>query len=120
MKAEQMKRRRNVCVIEVEGTLRVPMKCRLSETIAALVRRGERRLLMDLAELQAIDAAGIGELIRAYTMTGAAGGGLRVAHPTRRVHHLLLISGVLDVLTEQNPSSTPDESPCHGCVLGAM
>jgi anti-anti-sigma factor len=120
MKLEQMKRRRNVCVIAVEGTLRIPMKRRLSDTIEALVGRGERRLLMDLTGINAIDAAGIGELIRAYTMTDAAGGGLRVANPTRRVRHLLFISGVWDVLTERNPSSTPDVPPCIGSVFGAF
>jgi anti-anti-sigma factor len=55
--------------------------------------------VLDLARLADIDAAGIGELMRAFQMTNAAGGVLQIARANRRVRHLLQVAGVFAILT---------------------
>jgi anti-anti-sigma factor len=94
-----MKTREDICVLQIQGTLRVPMNSELRDTVAALLHRSQRRLLLDLARLTAIDAAGVGELIHAFTLTNTAGGVLQVARARWHVRHLLDISGVLDKLS---------------------
>ena len=86
-------------VVRVTGALRVPVTRELSEALGSLIRRGERRVLLDLAGLHDIDAAGVGELVRAFNAVRAAGGGLRIAKANRHVRRLLGIAGLYNLLT---------------------
>jgi anti-anti-sigma factor len=88
-----------LATVRVAGTLRAPVRGELSQTLGTLIRRGERRVLLDLADLREIDAAGVGELIRAFNALRAAGGVLRIAHANRHVRRLLHIAGVYRLLT---------------------
>jgi anti-anti-sigma factor len=88
-----------VSIIELEGTLRAPVGPWLSQAVGTRVARGERRILLDLARLTAIDAAGIGELVRALNVATAAGGALRVIQPQARVRRLLQLAGLVGILT---------------------
>jgi anti-anti-sigma factor len=90
---------RSVSVVSVEDPLRFPVNRELRRKVRALLRLGERRLVLDLTQVSWIDAAGIGELVRAYNMTAASDGVLRVAHATARVSQILERVGLLDVLT---------------------
>jgi anti-anti-sigma factor len=86
-------------VLEVEGTLRAPIDMTLRQKVEALLSCGQRRIVLNLARLSDIDAAGIGELMRAYHLTSAVGGVLQIAHAGRRVRQLLEVAGVLSVLS---------------------
>jgi len=86
-------------VLEVGGTLRAPIDGKLRRDVETLLGRGERQILVNLARLSDIDAAGIGELMAAYHETKAVGGDLRIARPTRRIQQLLDVAGVLRILS---------------------
>ena len=49
-------------VVELHGTLRAPADVALRKKVEALLGRGQRQIVLDLAGLCDIDAAGIGEL----------------------------------------------------------
>ena len=85
-------------ILPVAGSLRAPATAKLLRKVDALVGRGERRVVLDLADLSDIDAAGIGELVRAFNAMKAAGGVLQVAHASRHVRKLLQVTGVLVLL----------------------
>jgi anti-anti-sigma factor len=85
-------------VVDVDGDLRAPVNPELRQRVDALLARGERRIVLNLARLSDIDAAGIGELIRARDAAMAAGGVLHIAHANGPVHRLLDIAGVLWLL----------------------
>ena len=85
-------------VLHVESRLRVPVSTDLRHRVRALLRRGNRRILLDLAAVSDLDAAGVGELVRAYNMTVAANGVLRVAHAFGRIRELLARVGLFDLL----------------------
>jgi anti-anti-sigma factor len=87
-------------VLDVEGTLRAPVDTALRERVGALLSRGQRRILLNLARLCDIDAAGIGELMHAYHTANTVGGVLRIAHASGRVRQVLDIAGVLRLLSE--------------------
>ncbi len=89
-------------VLQVEGPLRVPLSAELRFRVQALLLRGERTILLNLARVSAVDAAGLGELVRAYNMTVAARGLLRVTETTERVRELLERVGLFDLLTSSN------------------
>jgi anti-anti-sigma factor len=86
-------------VVSIEGPLRLPINRELRHKVRALLCRGERRLVLDLTQVSRIDAAGVGELVRAYNMTAASNGMLRVAHATARVTQILERVGLFNVLT---------------------
>ena len=89
-----------ISIIELEGTLRAPVGPWLSQVVRTRVARGERRILLDLARLTAIDAAGIGELVRAVNVAAEAGAALWIERPGPRVRRLLQVTGLIEILSQ--------------------
>ena len=87
-----------VSIVRVGSRLRTPVSAELRHRVETLLRRGDRRILLDLAAVSDLDAAGLGELVRAYNVTIAANGVLRVAHAFGRVRELLDRVGLFDLL----------------------
>lgn len=88
------------CVLHLEGSLRMPLNGALQHNIGALLRRGRRIIVLDLSAVTRIDAAGIGELVRAYNTTTAAGGVLQISQATGWVREILRRVGLLDILRQ--------------------
>ena len=84
--------------VEVEGRLQAPVNSKLVQRVQTRLFRGERRILLDLSRVTAIDAGGLGELIRVFNATRASGGDLRVARANSRVFRFLEVAGVLRFL----------------------
>lgn len=63
------------------------------------MRRGERTVVLSLAGVTNIDAAGIGELVRAYNLAMGAAGLLRVTGVPPRARTILDRVGLLHTLT---------------------
>jgi anti-sigma B factor antagonist len=96
---------RRPIIVRVEGPLRVPVSRALRREVRALLRRGERTIVVDLAEVSRIDAAGVGELIRAFNMTAAVDGALRIANASAWVRQILELTGLFDLLSGEEQSS---------------
>ena len=84
--------------VPVETALRTPVTSELSDGVQLLLRRGERRIVLDLSRLADIDAAGAGELVRVLNAVRAVGGSLEIEHATRRVRQFLDRAGILGLL----------------------
>ncbi len=97
-------------IVGVDGDLRVPIRTDLPARIAALLGQGARRVLLDLSGLRHIDAAGVGELVRAFNTARVAGGVLQIVHENERVKRLLQLSGLWNVLSGQIPFAVPRRS----------
>jgi anti-anti-sigma factor len=67
--------------------------------VRALLRCGQREIVVDVGRLSSIDAAAVGQLVRAYNVTRALKGGLRLANATARVREVLERVGLFDVLS---------------------
>ena len=89
-----------VVEIEVEGALRTPLRFSLNEKVLPLLSAGARWIVLDLSRLTHIDAAGLGELVRAFNTARAHDGVLQIVNPNARVRRLLEVSGLLDLLTD--------------------
>jgi anti-anti-sigma factor len=86
-------------IILVDSSLWTPIDSGLARRVQTLLRRGVRRVRLDLSRLSSIDAAGVGELVTAFKAMKAAGGGLDISHATRRVRRILEAAGVFDLLS---------------------
>jgi anti-sigma B factor antagonist len=74
-----------------EGTLIV------RDYIQKLLDGGERKFLLNLAEVDYIDSSGLGELVISFTTVRNQGGELKLLDLTRRVRDLLQITKLLTV-----------------------
>jgi anti-anti-sigma factor len=90
---------RGLLILHIEGPLRVPVCTAFRQRIQALLRGGVRRILINLAQVPAIDAGGVGELAHVYNMTSAAQGALRIAEAGVRVAVLIDRAGLFGILT---------------------
>ena len=85
-------------IVVSESRLQAPLRNAVKQRVQSLLARGERRIVIDLAGLTDIDAAGVTQLVPVYNLTIAAGGVLRIAFARRHVRQLLRIAGVLRFL----------------------
>ena len=90
--------------VYLQGALLAPLDGELRRTVCGLLRRGERLIVLDLAGVRRIDAAGVGALVRAYNRAVAAQGALRIVHSTAWVRETLQRVGLFEILTEGGTS----------------
>jgi anti-sigma B factor antagonist len=57
-----------------------------------------RQITVDLANLSFIDSTGLGALIFGFQRSRDAGIAFRLTRPTRGVHQILVVSGLLEVV----------------------
>lgn len=88
-------------VVRLSDSLRAACTSDVRHRVRSLLRRGERVIVLDLTRVSSIDAAGIGELVRAYNMAVAMQRELRIVRATRRVRELLERTGLFVRLTSK-------------------
>ena len=90
----------SVTLIDVVGRLETSGGSdALEEKLQALIRQGQRSLLLECSRVSAIDSSGIGALVRAYTSCKQRGGHCRVFGLQKRVLQTLKMVR-LDALLE--------------------
>jgi anti-anti-sigma factor len=87
------------CIVYVDGALLMPVSHDLRRNVRRLLRRGKRLIVIDLSRVSRIDAAGVGELVRAHNMMLAVNGSLRVVNAVRRVRDIVSRVGLLELLS---------------------
>lgn len=70
---------------------------RLRATVEDLLRAGDNRLVLDLADLQTMDSSGIGLLSRFLSSTKQQGGALKLVNPSKFVVQTLKLVGLLNL-----------------------
>ena len=69
----------------------------LRDKLRSLVQQGRRKLLLNLAEVNYVDSAGLGAIVQSYTTVTNQGGGLKLVNVTKRIQDLLAITKLLTV-----------------------
>ncbi len=69
----------------------------LRDTVKDLLAKGNKKILLNLGEVNYIDSSGIGELVSAYTTARNQGGELKLLNLTKKVHDLLQITKLYTV-----------------------
>jgi anti-sigma B factor antagonist len=69
----------------------------LRDTVRDLVTKGNRKILLNLGDVNYIDSSGIGELVSAFTTVRNQGGELKLLNLTKKVHDLLQITKLYTV-----------------------
>jgi anti-sigma B factor antagonist len=74
----------------------------LRDQIQKLLSAGDRKFLLNLADVNYIDSSGLGELVTSFTTVRNQGGLLKLLNLTRRVQDLLQITKLLTVFETFN------------------
>ena len=102
------------CTVCIDGPLLVPVNPDLLTKVSALLRRGERRIVLDLSKVSRIDAGSVGELVDAYNIACAMSVLLRIVHATKWVREILERARLFDLLNAdidaESPASTSAQS----------
>ena len=69
----------------------------LKDKVNSLVNQGQRKIVLNLADVPYLDSAGLGEVVRAYTTVRRQGGSLKLLNLTKRISDLLSITKLLTV-----------------------
>ena len=70
------------------------------EIVRELADKGNKKVVLNLGEVQYIDSSGVGELVKTHTTVRNQGGQIRLVNLNKRVHDLLQItrlSAVFDI-----------------------
>jgi anti-sigma B factor antagonist len=78
----------------------------LRDAIRDALAAGSKKILLNVADVNYIDSAGLGELVGAYTSVKNAGGDLKLMNLSKKVKDLLVITKLLTIFdVEENETN---------------
>ena len=87
-----------VTVVDVSGRITLGEGfTQLRELIREELGKGNKNILLNLADVTYIDSSGIGELVSSYTTVTNNGGSLKLLNLTNKIQELLAITKLLTV-----------------------
>jgi anti-sigma B factor antagonist len=88
----------DVTIIDINGKMTLGEGDELlRDKVNSLIQQGQKKLILNLAEVPYIDSAGLGEIVRTYTTVSRQGGQLKLVNLTKRITDLLSITKLLTV-----------------------
>jgi anti-anti-sigma factor len=90
-----------VVILDVDGDLRVPVPDTLRTAVERLLGLGTRQLLLSLAGVRTLDAAGVGQLAHLRNTAAAFGAVLQIADVPARARTMLVLAGLFELLSAE-------------------
>lgn len=90
--------KQGITVLEVNGRLSIANHEILHRHFTQLLNAGNKSILLNLAMVSHIDAAGLGALVRLVVAARAAGGKLKLAKPSEQVRRVLESTRLADAI----------------------
>lgn len=85
-------------VLGVSGEIDIVSSPELAAMVSAVLDRGHASVVLDLAELDFMDASGLGIIAVSADRLGSCGGGLTIRSPSAMVRRMLDVTGLADVV----------------------
>jgi anti-sigma B factor antagonist len=96
-----------VTILDLSGRITLGEgSVQLRDAIRDLLAKGQKKILLNLADVNYIDSSGIGELVSAFTTVKNQGGELKLLNLTKKVHDLLQITKLYTVFDVQDDETT--------------
>lgn len=87
-----------VTVLDLSGRITLgEASGKLRSAVQEALGAGSKKILLNLADVNYIDSAGLGELVSAFTTVKNAGGELKLLNLTKKVRDLLVITKLLTI-----------------------
>lgn len=88
----------DVVVFDIEGKIVLgDGDTEIKQAVDDQIKRGSKKLLLNLARVPYLDSAGLGEIIRCFTAARKTGGNLKLLSPNKRIIDLLTITQLINV-----------------------
>ena len=88
----------DVTIVDLSGQIKLGEGSSVvRDTVKDLLGKGQKKILLNLGDINYIDSSGIGELVSAFTSVRNQGGELKLLHLTKKVHDLLQITKLYTV-----------------------
>jgi anti-sigma B factor antagonist len=85
-------------VVKVSGRIELGEgSAAIREVVRDLLAKGRRKIVLDLADVDYIDSAGLGALVSAFTSVRNEGGDLKLVYLTQKVQDLLQMTKLYTV-----------------------
>src|SRR5205823_5306811 len=88
----------DIRIIDPGGRLTVETEGAFTEAVRCLVAGGHTRLVLNMANVAAIDGCGLGAIARAVVAARCGGGDVKLVNLTARSRVLLTVTGLVAVL----------------------
>ena len=97
----------DVSVMDVAGRITLGEgSSALRDALRDMVSKSQKKILLNLGDVNYIDSSGIGELVSAYTTVRNQGGELKLLNLTKKVHDLLQITKLYTVFDVKDDEAT--------------
>jgi anti-sigma B factor antagonist len=88
----------DVVVVDVEGKIVLGEgDTEIKQAVDDQIKRGRKKILLNLARVPYLDSAGLGEIIRCFTAVRKIGGNMKLLSPNKRIIDLLTITQLINV-----------------------
>ena len=88
----------NVTILDISGQIKLSQgDMMLKDKIHSVVHQGQKNILVNLAKVDYVDSAGLGEIISSHTTVTRAGGKMKLLNLTKKMRDLLSITKLLTV-----------------------
>jgi anti-sigma B factor antagonist len=99
-----------VVLIQPRERITVETEADFTEVVRALLDAGSRHLVLNLADVLAIDSIGLGAIVQAYTAARRQGGDLKLLHVRNRNRRLLAVTKLLTVFEAYDTENEAERS----------
>ena len=88
----------SVIIVDLSGQIKLGEGTSiLRDTVRDLLGKGQKKILLNLGDVNYIDSIGVGELVSAFTSVRNQGGELKLLQLTKKVHDVLQITKLYTV-----------------------
>jgi anti-sigma B factor antagonist len=102
---------KGVSVLDISGRITLGEgNVMLREIIGDLLAKGNKKILLNLGEVEYVDSAGIGELVRSFTTIRNQGGQMKLVNLNKKVQDLLEATNLHKVFDVQKDEATAIKS----------
>jgi len=91
----------DVVIVDMAGRLTIGESAGMMRNLVKeLVRKGEKKILLNLKEVSYVDSAGLGELVASYASVSNAQGQIQLLHTQAKIHDLLQVTKLYTVFAD--------------------
>ena len=92
------RQQQEITIVDLSGQIKLGEGSSvLREIVKDLLGKGQKKILLNLADINYIDSSGVGELVSAFTSVRNQGGELKLLHLTKKAHDILQITKLYTV-----------------------
>ena len=88
----------HVAILDIRGRIVLGDEIHLlRDAVRKLIADGQKKIVLNLAEVDYIDSSGVGELVGSFTTVRNAGGELKLLNLSQKVHDVLHVTKLYTV-----------------------